>query len=209
MCYDTPVKIKTMQANLLAKQPHSSTKKIKINCMMTLKISQKQKTKKKLEVALLSESLGMNELLPHKKTHKHKHCIQTHTLARLFIFKTSSCSSLMQPDWINHNWDPLRHIPNLFITIQLMNFTLLKWRRREWGSLYFTGVSVHYKSSLSNGKRSSGMRARSVKGMDNALWLVTCLGRMHFISAWDRDDWLDMRSTRIPLREEWQRLVHK
>lgn len=151
----------------------------------------------------------MNELLPHKKTHKHKHCIQTHTLARLFIFKRSSCSSLMKPDWINHNWDPLRHIPNLFITIQLMNFTLLKWRRREWGSLYFTGVSVHYKSSLSDGKRSSGMRARSDKGMDNALWLVTCLGRMHFISAWDRDDWLDMRSTRIPLIEEWQRLMYK
>lgn len=74
----------------------------------------------------------MNELLLNKKTHKHKHCIQTHTPARLFIFKRSSCSSLTQPDWINHNWYPLRHIPNLFITIQLMNFTLLKWRRTEW-----------------------------------------------------------------------------
>lgn len=142
MCYDTPVKIKTMQINLLAKQPHSSKKRKKKFVYDDDDINNKPQKKKKMKVAQLSESLGMNELLPHKKTHKHKHCIQTHTLARLFIFKRSSCSSLMQPDWINHNWDPLRHIPNLFITIQLMNFTLLKWRRREWGSLYFTGVSV-------------------------------------------------------------------
>ncbi len=152
----------------------------------------------------------MNELLLNKKTHKHKHCIQTHTPARLFIFKRSSCSSLTQPDWINHNWYPLRHIPNLFITIQLMNFTLLKWRRQNdcrysarWLVLYEC-QAWHYKSSLSNEKRWSSARAGSEKEMDNALFLVTCLGPMHFVRAGDRDDWLDLR-TIIPLTTEWHK----
>ncbi len=66
----------------------------------------------------------------------------------------------------------------------------------------------HYKSSLSNEKRWSSARAGSEKEMDNTLFLVTCLGPMHFVRAGDRDDWLDLR-TIIPLTTEWQRLVHK